>query len=91
MKKYNSVKNEIEKFVKKNKDATLNDIVKHFTAHDYKKRSLYRWANLVLKNKTLQRQKVSGRPTVIATKKNVARVEKFFNHRSGRSQRRVAR
>ena len=46
---------------------------------------------MVLKNKTLQRQKGSGRPTVIATKKNVARVEKFFNHRSGRSQRRVAR
>lgn len=91
MKKYNSVKIEIENFVKNNKKAKLNDIVEHFVVHGYKKRSLYRWANMILKNKSLKRSNGSGKPIVKGSKKNVAKIEKYFNHRSGRSQRRVAR
>ena len=57
----------------------------------YSRRSVYRWLERMEKEKNCERKKGSGRPAKIATKLMVAKLKAYFNHKSGRSQRKVAR
>ena len=55
------------------------------------KRSLNRWLSLLEQNKPLLRKQGSGRPAKIATKATITKIVNNLDHRSGRSQRKLAR
>jgi hypothetical protein len=90
MKQYDSIKIDLQKFLKKNRNLEHNEIYDHFVKLGYKKRSLQRWVSVLLKKKTLKRKVGSGRVATKATSKTITKVKNLFNHRDGRSQRRVA-
>ena len=91
MAKYESVKKELYKFMNENKEMKTNDIANRFIGPLAKRRSVYRWIQQHRETGTLERKIATGRPTKIATKGNVKKIEKMFNHRSGRSQNAAAR
>ena len=90
MKQYDSIKIDLQKFLKKYRNLERNEIYEHFIKLGYKKRSLQRWVSILLKKKTLKRKVGSGRVAKIATSKTITKVKNLFNHRDGRSQRRAA-
>ena len=57
----------------------------------YSRHSVYRWLERIVKEKSLKRKKGNGRPTKIATKLMVGKLKAYFNHQSGRSQRKMAK
>ncbi|RNA27376.1 hypothetical protein BpHYR1_003528 [Brachionus plicatilis] len=57
--------------------------LKRFTGFGYKNRSVYRWLDVLEKDKIFKRKKESGRPAKIAAKLMVAKLRAYFNHKSG--------
>ncbi|RNA36886.1 hypothetical protein BpHYR1_025965 [Brachionus plicatilis] len=51
-----------------------------FTGLENKKSSVYRWLDVIEKDKTFKRKKGSGK---IATKLMFAKLRAYFNHKSG--------
>jgi len=90
MKAYDSIKIDLQKFVKKHANYTKTQIVDHFLALDYNKRSLQRWLSCILQKQSLKRKPGSGRPAKIATKRNLGKIKKMVDHKDGCSQKRVA-
>ena len=88
---YDDIKKKLYEFVQENQHLPKNEVVKHFTDIGYNRRSVYRWLDRIEKEKTVERKKGSGRPAKIATKLMVAKLKSYFNHKSGRSQRKMAR
>lgn len=91
MGKYDHAKTELYKFYEKNPDKSRKEIASHFIAMGYTKSSVYRWMRSIEENGTANRKVGSGRPAKIATKSNIQKIKRHFNHRSGRSQKRYAR
>jgi transposase len=91
MPKTEGLKTVLYRFMKKNPNLKKNEIAKHMTTIGYSKASVYRWIKRIEENKSLERKKGSGRKAKIATKATIAKVKKFFDHKSGCSQRRIAR
>ena len=87
---YESLKNDLYKFVQENPSMPKNQVVARFTGIGYKKRSIYRWLSTIEQEKSLNRKKGSGRKVKIATKQNILKVKNHFNHKSGRSQKKMA-
>ncbi len=88
---YETIKKDLYNFIKSNQNLPKAEVVRRFTGLGYKKRSVYRWLDIIEKDKTFKRKKGSGRPVKIATKLMVAKLRAYFNHKSGRSQRKMAR
>ncbi|RMZ96356.1 hypothetical protein BpHYR1_010351 [Brachionus plicatilis] len=74
-----NIRNHQKRFVQLFKNCL---VVRQFTGLGLKKLSVYRW---------LDRKKESGRPAKIVTKLIVAKLRAYFNHKSGRSQRKMTR
>lgn len=91
MKQNQSIKKELYKFFNNNPEKSKKEIAEHFISMGYAKSSVYRWIDLVENGDTLERKVGSGRPVKIATNGNIKDIIKKFNHRSGCSQRSVAR
>jgi transposase len=91
MGKNSEVKTILYKFYENNQDLPKKDIAEHFIALGYPKSSVYRWISCLEKKKSLERKKGSGRPAKIASKSNIIKIKYHFNHRSGCSQRKIAR
>lgn len=91
MAKYEPVKKELYKFMNENKEMKTIDIAARFIGPLAKKSSVYGWIKQYKDTGTLERKIASGRPAKIATKGNIRKLEKMFNHRSGRSQKAAAR
>ena len=91
MKSNDSAKDVLYKYYHENREKSKFEIASHIIALGYPKSSVYRWINILEQGKSLVRKKGSGRPKKIATKSNIRKIEKRFNHRSGCSQRRAAR
>lgn len=91
MHKYESLKKNLENFIKKNKNFDRKQVFKQFSNLGAPKRSLNRWLERLEIGGSLNRKSGSGRPTKIATNPNIKTILNKFNHRSGCSQRRVAK
>lgn len=91
MGKYDSIKKDLYKFVNNNPLKTKFEIANHLIQLGYAKASVYRWIRCVENHKPLERKKGSRRVSKIASKANIRYIKNKFNHRSGCSQRKVAR
>ena len=91
MSKYEALKKNLQDFYEKNANLTRKHFFDKFIDLGAPKRTLNRWLSLLEDKKSLNRKNGSGRVAKIATKANIAKIKKIFNHRSGRSQRKVAR
>jgi transposase len=91
MAKYESVKKALYKFMNENQQMETFDIAKRFIGPLAKKRTVYHWIKQYRDTGTLERKIASGPQAKIATKSNVRRIVKMFNHRSGRSQKQAAK
>ena len=91
MSKYDAVKKNLQEYYEKNANLGRKEIFRVFLGHGIPKSTLNRWLACLEKNTSLNRKVGSGRPIKIATKSNIAKIKKKFNHRSGCSQRKVAR
>lgn len=91
MAKYNDMKNVLQEYYKNNIQLGRKHIFDHFIVMGVPERSLNRWLVQLEATNTLERKKGSGRPVRIATKATVKRVKNHFNHKSGRSQRKMSR
>ena len=74
-------------FMQNNPNKRKSEVADRFMAIGIK-RAIHRWIKLVEEKKST---KGSGRPVKIATRANILRTKKYFNHKSGRSQRKLAR
>jgi len=86
MKKHEGFKNLVYIFMKNNPNKRKSEVADRFMAIGIK-RAIHRWIKLVEEKKST---KGSGRPVKIATRANIL-TKKYFNHKSGRSQRKLAR
>ena len=91
MKKYLGIKSDLDKYIKMNPNLSKNAVANHFIALGYAKRSIYRWIRQIEETGTIETKKYTGRPVSIATKGNMKKITKYFNHRSSRSQNFMAR
>lgn len=94
MKNYNSLKITLENFYKKNKHLKRAEIFKKFSDLGAPKRTLNSWLARLEHSQSLNRKPGSGRwkgRIKIATKSNIRKIKEKFNHRSGCSQRKVAK
>jgi transposase len=89
MKKHECFKNLVYIFMKNNK--RKSEVADRFKAKGIKRATIYRWIKLVEEKKSIKRKKGSGRPVKVATRANILRIKKYFNHKSGRFQRKLAR
>jgi hypothetical protein len=87
MKKHEDFKNLVYIFMKNNPNKRKSEVADRFMAIGIK-RAIHRWIKLVEEKKST---KGSGRPVKIATRNNILRTKKYFNHKSGRSQKKLAR
>ncbi|RNA07565.1 hypothetical protein BpHYR1_002371 [Brachionus plicatilis] len=71
---YETIKKDFYNFIK---------VVRRFTGLEYKKLSVYRWLDVIEKDKTFKKKKGSGGPAKIATKLMVTKLIAYFNHKSG--------
>ena len=81
----------IEEYYKNNSKLGRAKIFETFFALGVPKSTLNRWLTCLESGKSLVRKKGSGRPVKVATKGNIAMIQRRFNHRDGCSQRKVAR
>jgi predicted transcriptional regulator len=91
MSKYEALKKNLQEYFEKYQILGRKHIFQVFTDLGAPERSLNRWLTRLESNTSLARKVGSGRPTIKATKGNITLIKKKFNHRSGCSQRRVAR
>ena len=91
MKKHEGFKNLVYIFMKNNPNKRKSEVADRFMAIGIKRATIYRWIKLVEEKKSIKRKKGSGRPVKVATRANILRIKKYFNHKSGRSQRKLAR
>ena len=87
---YLTPKIDLYKFVEKNPNMHKSQVVANFKERGYKKTTIYRWLKTIEQKKSFERKKGSGRKTKIATKQNVLKIKNHFNHKSGRSQKKMA-
>ena len=90
MAKYNEIKRSLSKFLVENPEMQTSEVAKLFIGPLAKKRIVYHWIKQFKEFGTLDRKIASGRPVVIAHKGNITKIRKYFNHRSGSSQRSAA-
>ena len=90
MAKYNEIKRSLSKFLVENPEMQTSEVAKLFIGPLAKKRIVYHWIKQFKESGTLDRKIASGRPAVIAHKGKITKIRKYFNHRSGRSQRSAA-
>jgi|LakMenE18May11ns_1017448.scaffolds.fasta_scaffold9790835_1 hypothetical protein len=91
MTKYEALKKSLQNYFEKNPNLERKRIFDVFIELGAPKRSLNNWITRLESNTSLTRKVGSGRPTRKATRGTIARIKRKFNHRSGCSQRRVAR
>ena len=90
MKTNKVLKERVQKCIKNHPDASLKKIVDSFVEIGCSRRSVYRWANSALQNRKVGRNTRVGPPLRIATKGTIQKVKRYFDHRTGRSQRKIA-
>jgi hypothetical protein len=71
-------------YIKNNPNTPLSEVVKNFVAIGCSRASVYRWAKSAQQPEKKVRRPY---PVKIATKGNIQKLKRFFDHRSGRSQR----
>jgi len=91
MSKFEALKIILQEYYKKNPSLNRKHFFDKFIDLGAPKRSLNGWLSLLEKKKSISRKAGSGRVAKIATKANIVKIKKTFSHRSGRSQRKVAR
>ena len=91
MAKFDFVKQQLYKFRSDNRNLTKEQVSKHFIALGYAKSTVYRWVYQMEHGNLLNRTKSTGRPVKIATKRNIIKLVKHFDHKGGRSQRKFAK
>ena len=91
MEKQNAWEKNLQIYYAKHVNLGRKQIFKVFFNLGVPKSSLNRWLSCLEKQMSLKRKVGSGRPTKIATRCNIAKIVRKFNHRSGCSQRKVAR
>ena len=87
---YETAKKDLYKFVLNNPSMPKNQIFSRFKELGYKKATIYRWLDTIEQKKSLERKKGSGRKPKIVTKQNILKIKNHFNHKSGRSQKKMA-
>lgn len=84
MKTNHGLESHVQKYIENHPNTSLSEVVQHFVAIGCSRASVYRWA------KSAQQPRQRGRiprrryTARIATKGNVQKLTRFFNHRSGR-------
>ena len=91
MKTDSDLKTRVYKFCSENMQRGKLYIVNHYKAEGVPKSTIYRHIESYLKGKCVERKNGSGKPPFIATKKNIKKLKKWFDHKSGVSLRKVAR
>ena len=91
MKALNAVKILFAQIYEENIGFGRREVVKKCQELKVNPRTAYYWIAIYEKNGTLERKKGSGRPVVVASKKNVKRIRKYFENKVGVSQRKMAR
>jgi transposase len=91
MKNQTFSKIDLYKIIKNNQNKSRSELVQHFVSLGFVKSTVYRWLKKIEVEKSLERKKGSGRPVRVATKHNIQKIARFFNHKSGCSQNRAAR
>jgi hypothetical protein len=71
----------IEEYYKNNSKLGRAKIFETFFALGVPKSTLNRWLTCLESGKSLVRKKGSGRPVKVATKRNIAKIQRRFNHR----------
>jgi len=69
-------------FMKNNLKKRKSEVADRFMEIGFKRATIYRWIKLVEEKKSIKRKKGSGRPVKIATRTNILRIKKYFNHKS---------
>ncbi|KAL4473425.1 hypothetical protein ABPG72_012104 [Tetrahymena utriculariae] len=90
MAKHKELKHVLESFFLKNKNKGKPFMKRRFKEFGAPKRSLNRWLKMLYEGKSLSRKVGSGRIPKIATKETIKKLNKYFNHKSGVSQRKFA-
>lgn len=91
MAKYESIKLQLAETMKNRPGLDNIEYAKPLLQLGYKSRSVFRWVKTIKELGNIERTIASGRPVRIATKENIQKVKKAFNHRSGCSQRGMAK
>jgi len=91
MKTQISLKERVYRFYQIHKQQGKLYCANHFIDEGETKSTIYHHLKCAEENKPLARKKGSGRIAKIATKKNIAFIKKQFNHKYGRSQKKVAK
>ena len=91
MAKFDHVKNQLYKFRTDNANLSKDQVAKHFIMLGYAKASVYRWLQQIENGDLFNRKKSTGRPVKFDTKTNIKKMQVFFNHKTGCSQRAFAR
>jgi hypothetical protein len=91
MAKYDDLKSVLYRYYQKKPRKSRKFIYDMFIELGAPKRSLNRWLELLEKNKSIMRKEGSGRRAKIAVKSNITCIKRKFNHKSGCSQRKVAK
>ena len=81
MKKHEGFKNLVYIFMKNNPNKRKSEVADRFMAIGIKRATIYRWIKLVEEKKSIKRKKGSGRPVKVATRANILRIKKYFNHK----------
>lgn len=91
MKTNKVLESRVQKYIEKHPNIRLSEVVKQFVAIGCSRSSVYRWAKSALQPRVGGRNKGRAYPARIATKGNIQKLKRYFNHKSGRSQRSFAR
>lgn len=91
MSKFIDLKKRVYEYYEKNKNRGINYIAAHFLSENYPKTTIYRYIRHAQSEKAIGRKKGQGRKVKIATKTNIRRLTKAFDHQGGRSQRNFAK
>jgi hypothetical protein len=79
----------LENYLKKNSHLGRKHVFYTFFKLGAPKSSLNRWLTLLFNKKDIKRKVGSGRIATIATKVTIKKMKIYFNHKSGRSQKRL--
>ena len=77
-----TLKNRFVNFYRENIQKGKSFIVKHFLAENIPKTTVYRLVKCAEQGESIERKVGSGRVVKIAIKKNIKRIERYFNHTS---------
>lgn len=91
MSKYDALRLQLYQLLTENPNMKRKEAVQRFTDIGLNERTVRRWYNQYRSTGDIERKIPSGRPAVLATKKNLRDLRKAFNKRSGCSQRSAAK